>query len=82
MRRSYFCPCEPLEQLIHHQQEAIMALTLPQQDLPVFDGDPLEYSDFIRAFENNSWLGSKWTTQKERGQDGNCKLRSDRPSAE
>ena len=29
-----------------------MALTLPQPDLPVFSGDPIEYCDFIRAFEN------------------------------
>ena len=29
-----------------------MALTLPQPDVPVFTGDPVEYCDFIRAFEN------------------------------
>ncbi|KAK3710896.1 hypothetical protein QZH41_016322 [Actinostola sp. cb2023] len=29
-----------------------MSLTLPQPDLPVFSGDPVEYCDFIRAFEN------------------------------
>ena len=29
-----------------------MALTLPQPDLPVFDGDPTQYCDFIRTFEN------------------------------
>jgi hypothetical protein len=34
------------------QQENVMALTLPQPDLPVFDGDPTNYCDFIRAFEN------------------------------
>ena len=27
-------------------------LTLPQPELPVFTGDPIEYCDFIRAFEN------------------------------
>ncbi len=29
-----------------------MALTLPQPDVPVFDGDPTRYCDFVRAFEN------------------------------
>jgi hypothetical protein len=47
--------------LLNQQQENVMALTLPQPDLPVFDGDPTNYCDFIRAFENlierktNSW---------------------------
>ena len=27
-------------------------LTLPQPELPVFTGDPIEYCDFIRTFEN------------------------------
>ena len=31
---------------------AIMALTLPQPDVPVFTGDPVEYCDFNRVFEN------------------------------
>ena len=38
--------------LLQQQQDAIMVLTLPQPDLPVFSGDPIEYCDFIRAFEN------------------------------
>ena len=38
--------------LLQQQQEAILALTLPQPDVPVFTGDPVEYCDFIRAFEN------------------------------
>ena len=29
-----------------------MALTLHQPDVPVFTGDPVEYCDFIRAFQN------------------------------
>ncbi len=47
--------------LLNQQQENVMALTLPQPDLPVFNGDPTNYCDFIRAFENlierktNSW---------------------------
>jgi len=28
------------------------SLSLPPRDIPTFDGDPLEYSTFIRAFEN------------------------------
>ena len=41
-----------LHQLLKQQQENVMALTLPQPDLPVFDGDAIQYCDFIRAFEN------------------------------
>ena len=41
-----------IRHLLQQQQDAIMALTLPQPDLPVFSGDPIEYCDFIRAFEN------------------------------
>jgi len=38
--------------LLQQQQEAILALTLPQPDVPLFTGDPVEYCDFVRAFEN------------------------------
>ena len=38
-------PTVDLQLLLLKQQEAIMAL-------PVFTGDPIEYCDFIRAFEN------------------------------
>ncbi|KAK3735155.1 hypothetical protein QZH41_020254, partial [Actinostola sp. cb2023] len=41
-----------IQQMMLQQQEAIMSLTLPQPELPVFSGDPVEYCDFIRAFEN------------------------------
>ena len=41
-----------IQLFLRQQQEAIMALTLPQPDVPVFTGDPVEYCDFIRAFEN------------------------------
>ena len=40
------------QRLIEQQQQNMLALTLPQPDLPVFDGDPTRYHDFIRAFEN------------------------------
>ena len=40
------------QQLLQQQQQSVMALTLPQPDLPIFDGDPTEYCDFVRAFEN------------------------------
>ena len=43
-----------IQLLLQQQKEAIMALTLPQPDLPVFGGDPIEYCDFIRAFETSS----------------------------
>ena len=41
-----------IQLLLRQQQEAIMALTLPQPDVPIFNGDPVEYCDFTRAFEN------------------------------
>ena len=41
-----------MQLLLRQQQEAIMALTLPQPNVPIFGGDPIEYCDFIRAFEN------------------------------
>ena len=39
------------QQLLLHQQQSIMALTLLQPDLPIFD-DPTEYCNFVRPFEN------------------------------
>ncbi len=41
-----------LQQLIHQQQQGVMALTLPQPNLPIFSGDPVNYCDFIRSFEH------------------------------
>jgi len=41
-----------IQLFLRQQQEAIMALTLPQPDVPIFKGDPIEYCDFIRAFES------------------------------
>ncbi len=40
------------QQLLENQHQNILALTLPQPDVPVFDGDPTCYCDFVRAFEN------------------------------
>ena len=45
-------PNSGMQHLLQQQQEAIMALTLPQPTVPVFNGDPIEYCDFMRAFEN------------------------------
>ena len=41
-----------LQQLIQQQQAGVMALTLPQPSMQVFSGDPLDYCDFVRAFEH------------------------------
>ena len=41
-----------LQQLIQQQQQGVMALTLPQPSLQVFSGNPIDYLDFIRAFEH------------------------------
>ncbi|KAK3728341.1 hypothetical protein QZH41_002184 [Actinostola sp. cb2023] len=40
-----------LQQLVQQQQQSVTALTLPQPSLQVFNGDPVECSDFVRAFE-------------------------------
>ena len=34
------------------QQQLTLALTLPQAEVPTFGGDPIEYCDFVRSFEN------------------------------
>ena len=41
-----------LQQLIQQQQQGVMALTLPQPSLQVFSGNPIDYLDFVRAFEH------------------------------
>ena len=41
-----------LQQLIHQQQQGVVALTLPQPSMPVFSGNPVDYCDFIRSFEH------------------------------
>ena len=40
------------QQLVQQQQQGVMSLTLPQPDMQVFSGDPVDYCDFIRAFEH------------------------------
>ena len=41
-----------LQQLVEQQQQSVMALTLPQPSMQIFNGDPLNYCDFVRAFEH------------------------------
>ena len=41
-----------MQQLLKQQQLHTLALTLPQLEVPTFTGDPIEYCNFIRAFEN------------------------------
>jgi hypothetical protein len=41
-----------LRQLIEQQQQGVMALTLPQPTIQIFNGDPTSYCDFVRAFEH------------------------------
>ncbi|CAB3981354.1 PREDICTED: uncharacterized protein LOC107342904, partial [Paramuricea clavata] len=41
----------PIEQLLLQQQRHTLALMLPQPEIPTFDGDPIEFQNFIRAFE-------------------------------
>ena len=53
-----------LSLLIQQQQQGVMALTLPQPSLQVFSGDPVDYCDFIRAFEH--LIESKTTSPSAR----------------
>eukprot|EP00794_Sanderia_malayensis_P021083 gene21083-23139_t len=43
---------QELENLLIQQQQNTLALMLPQPELPTFGGDPIEYCNFIRSFEN------------------------------
>ena len=53
-----------LQLLIQQQQQGVMALTLPQPSMQVFSGDPVDYCDFIRAFEH--LIESKTTSPNAR----------------
>ena len=41
-----------MESLLAQQQQHTLTLMLPQPELPVFGGDPIEYCSFIKAFES------------------------------
>lgn len=43
-----------MEKLLLQQQRHTLALMLPQPEIPTFSGDPIEFQNFIRAFENPS----------------------------
>ncbi|KAK6188438.1 hypothetical protein SNE40_004611 [Patella caerulea] len=43
---------EFLDNLITNQHSNSLALKLPSHEVPIFSGNPLEYTHFIRAFEN------------------------------
>ena len=43
---------EALMQLVRHQQQSTAALTLPQPSMQVFSGNPIDYCDFVHAFEH------------------------------
>ena len=43
---------QALMELVRHQQQSTAALTLPQPSMQVFSGDPIDYCDFIHAFEH------------------------------
>lgn len=37
---------------MQQQQQGVMSLTLPQPDMQVFSGDPINYCDFVRSFKH------------------------------
>ncbi len=43
---------EQFKELLVHQRNQTLALTLPQPQMPVFSGDPIDYCNFERAFES------------------------------
>ena len=43
---------QQLQELLKQQQQQTLAMTLPEPEISVFSGDPVDYSDFVRAFEN------------------------------
>ena len=43
---------QQLQELLKQQQQKTLAMTLPESEISVFSGDPVDYSDFVRAFEN------------------------------
>ncbi|KAL9986302.1 hypothetical protein ACROYT_G000433 [Oculina patagonica] len=43
---------QQLQELLKQQQQQTLAMTLPEPDISVFSGDSVDYSDFVRAFEN------------------------------
>ena len=43
---------QQLERMMIEQQRYTAALSLPQPEVPIFNGQPIEYCSFIRAFEN------------------------------
>ena len=55
---------QQLQALVQRQQESTLALTLPQPEVPVFSGNPIEYWTFIRAFEN--LIDKKTTSESAR----------------
>ena len=42
---------QQLQELLKQQQLQTLAITLPQPEISAFSGDPVKYSDFVRAFE-------------------------------
>ena len=43
---------QQLQELLKQHQLQTLAMTLPQPEISVFSGDPVGYTDFVRAFEN------------------------------
>lgn len=43
---------QQMQDLIKQQQESTLALTLPEPNVPTFNGNPIDYWSFVRAFEN------------------------------
>ena len=43
---------QQLERMMREQQRYTAALSLPQPEVPIFKGQPIEYCSFVLAFEN------------------------------
>ena len=53
-----------MQELIKQQQESTLALTLPEPEVPTFNGDPKEYWTFVPGFEN--LIARKTTSESTR----------------
>ena len=51
MFQAYEARDQHMEELLRQQGELSLSMTLPKVELPVIDGDPIRYSQFIRSFD-------------------------------
>ena len=53
-----------MEGLVTQQHQSVLSVTLPKQEIPIFSGDPIQYCEFVKAFE--CLIESKTSSNSER----------------